>query len=184
MAKLCLEDALDSAQHYSEGWYAVRARVRSEQGISKLLDGAGFTSFVPFWEERRKSRRGENIVSTAAFPGYLFCRFALADIFRVLNTPGVQQVIGFSGPARIDDATIDSLKRAFNGQSRVFPAAYLNNGDAVEVIRGPMRGTLGVLVRVKDQYRLAIQVHILQRSVYTEIDADAVRPLHPASAAA
>jgi transcription antitermination factor NusG len=187
MAKLCLNEKPMSQQalySYSnpEAWYALRVRCRGEHNVARMLDERGFNSFVPTWQPLPQA--GKVAPGGAAFPGYLFVRFALPDLYRVLNAPGVQQVIGYSGPAKVEDETIETLQKAFANRTRVHPAEYLQHGDLVEVTRGPMRGATGLLVRAKDALRLVIQVDILQRSVYTEVDADAVVRLKPTSVAA
>lgn len=164
------------------GWYAVRVRSRAEYTIAESLEQRGFECFTPGWETRAHAR--SRIVMAAAFPGYLFAKFSLRDVLRILNTPGVQQVMGYGEPVSIEDETINALKTAFANRVRVLPSAYIHHGDSVEVVRGPMRGTTGILVRAKDEYRLVIQIHILQRSVYTEVDADAVLPHLSTSVAA
>lgn len=172
----------DGSSMMRNEWYALRVRARAEYTIAESLERRGFECFAPGWETRSNARR--KAVMTAAFPGYIFSRFSLKDLLRVLNTPGVQQVMGCGSPTSVDEETINGLQAAFANRVRVHPSAYIQDGDAVEVVRGPMRGASGILVRTKDQFRLVIQIHILQRSVYTEVDADAVVPRHATSAAA
>lgn len=163
-------------------WYALRVRARGESTVAASLERRGFECFAPGWETRSGARG--RLIMTAAFPGYIFSRFSLKDLFRVLNTPGVQQVMGYGSPTSVDHETITALQTAFASRIRVLPSVYIQDGDAVEVVRGPMKGATGILVRTKDQFRLVIQIHILQRSVYTEVDADAVVPRHASSVAA
>jgi transcription antitermination factor NusG len=172
----------DSGSIMGNEWYALRVRARAEFTVARSLERRGFECFAPGWETRSNVRR--KVVMTAAFPGYIFIRFSLKDLFRVLNIPGVQQVMGYGSPTSVDEETISALKTAFAGRIPVMPSAYIQHGDAVEVVRGPMRGATGILVRTKDEFRLVIQIHILQRSVYTEVDADAVVPMTAASVAA
>jgi len=94
-----------------------------------------------------------------------WARLECAYIYRVLNTPGVQQIVGHAGPTTIEDETIESLEKAFSNEARIHPAEYLRHGDVVQVTQGPMQSATGLLVRTKDSVRLVIQVNILQRSV-------------------
>jgi len=52
--------------------------------------------------------------------------------------------------------------------------AYLQTGDLVRVLDGPMAGATGILLRSKGQQRLVISVTILQRSVAVEVDGASV----------
>ena len=47
------------------------------------------------------------------------------DIFRVLNTPGVQQVLGTTRPEPIESEVIESLRTLFSTPQRVHPGIYL-----------------------------------------------------------
>jgi transcription antitermination factor NusG len=47
---------------------------------------------------------------------------------------------------------------------------------------GPLTGVDGTVLRIKGQYRLIVQISLLQRSVAAEIDREAVRPLARAAA--
>lgn len=60
-------------------WYALRVRARSEELVSGLLAAKSVESFLPCWEERRAYSDRIRSVQIAAFPGYLFCRIALAE---------------------------------------------------------------------------------------------------------
>ena len=48
---------------------------------------------------------------------------------------------------------------------------YLHEGMAVEVIRGPLEGVRGILLRKDKRHRLVIAVHLIQQAAAVEIDA-------------
>jgi len=50
------------------------------------------------------------------------------------------------------------------------PWEFLQSGDVVRVVQGPLRGYGGIVVRTKNQTRLVICVSLLYRSVAVEID--------------
>ena len=113
-----------------------------------------------------------------AFPGYVFCRFYSASRFRVLNTPGVLLVLSVRGvPQPIEEKVIFALQRAFSEARRVSPAIYIDNGEWVRIVDGPMKGAQGLLIRPKGQHRLVISIELLQRSVSVEVDARSVVPI-------
>jgi transcription termination/antitermination protein NusG len=73
-------------------------------------------------------------------------------------------------PVPVEPDEIDSLRRALAAGIECQPHAGLQAGDEVEVISGPMRGTRGVLSRVRGQNRFLISVSLLNRSVSLEVD--------------
>jgi transcription antitermination factor NusG len=134
--------------------------------------------FAPGWDELKTYSDRKLLVKKPAFPGYLFCRFAEAERIYVLNTPGVRGILGTGRvPEPIEDETIISLQSVFQSPQKVTPTSYLVVGDPVRVVRGPIAGAEGILIRTKSIDRLVISVHLLQRSVSVEIQSNSVVPL-------
>lgn len=159
-------------------WYALRVHARSEHSVAEILGAKDLQCFAPGWEERKTYSDRVLRVNKPAFPGYLFCRFALAERFYVLNTPGVQSILGTGKiPEPIEDGVILSLRFAFTNPQKVAPTRYLGVGDLVRVVRGPIAGTEGVLIRSKGTDRLVISIHLLQRAVSVEVETDSVVPV-------
>ena len=157
-------------------WYAVRVRVRSEDRVAMLLEHKEVEFFAPSWAETRIYSDRVRQTSAAAFPGYVFCRIDLAHRLLVLNTPGVQGLAGASGPEIVEEQIIENLRKAFSQAELASPLPYVNYGDRVRVLWGPMAGSEGFLVRTKGKDRLVISVDLLQRSVAVEVDASSVLP--------
>jgi len=60
-------------------------------------------------------------------------------------------------------------------------------GEAVRVVRGPLTGVEGRVMRFKSTNLLVVQVELLQRAVACELDPDVIEPvarrsLHPVAA--
>jgi len=51
---------------------------------------------------------------------------------------------------------------------------YLQEGMAVEVIRGPLEGVRGILLRKDKPFRLVISVRLIRQAVSVGIDASDV----------
>ena len=152
-------------------WYVVRVRTRSEERVSAVLNEKRVETFLPCWEERRRYSDRIRRLSIPVFSGYVFCRIKLAERLPVLDTPGVQYLVGATGPEAIQDDVITGLQKAFSQADRVSPVEYLKTGDAVRVLDGPLAGITGMLLRTKGTHRLIISVDALHRSVAVEVDA-------------
>jgi transcription antitermination factor NusG len=95
--------------------------------------------------------------------------------------PGVVNVVNFgSQPAAIPDQEINHVRAMVQSGLLVTPWPFLNVGQTVVLERGPLAGVEGILQEIKKTYRLVVSVHLLQRSVSTEVDRAWVRPLPPA----
>lgn len=157
-------------------WYVARVRSRSEGRVCSVLKQKDVESFSPCLQVRRAYSDRVRKLQVPAFPGYVFCRMDLGEWLRVVDTPGVQYLVGATKPEAIQDEVIASLQTAFSQVEQVSPVDYLKSGDAVRVLAGPMAGTSGILLRAKGTHRLVISVHILQRSIAVEVDSASVEP--------
>jgi transcription termination/antitermination protein NusG len=157
-------------------WFALKVRTRSESFAKAILEEKGYECFSPTYQERRAYSDRTKVVDSAAFPGYLFCRFDPEHKVPVLNSPAVAYVLGCAGKLlEIPDAELDAIKRALNFGAR--PSNYFKIGGRVRVVRGPMAGMEGTLSRLNQRDTLFVSIQLLQRSVSMEIDAGMVESL-------
>jgi transcription antitermination factor NusG len=112
------------------------------------------------------------------FPSYLFVHDVLDKqrLIACLRVEGVVAVLGASWkqPAVVDDSEIEAVQRIVDNDLAVRPHPYLRAGMHVRVVRGPLTGLGGILVRDAEGDRLVVSVEIFQRSVAVEIDAHSV----------
>ena len=121
------------------------------------------------WKDRKKE------IEFPLFTGYCFARFSLEDRLPVLQSTGVLSIIGSSGqPEAILDSEIESLRILVNNRYPYDPHPYLKEGMLVEVIRGPLQGVKGRLVRKANFCRLVVSINLIQRAAAVEIDASCI----------
>ena len=110
-----------------------------------------------------------------AIPGYLFVHCTLYAETRALikRSSGVLRVVEHAGrPAVIPERQIQSLQTALAAAYDPSGHPYLAVGDRVHVVRGPLKGVEGFLVRTPDsRHRLVISVDYVNQSLSVEIDA-------------
>lgn len=153
-------------------WYAVRTRSRHEKVVRDQLAARGVEPFLPLWTRwsRWKDRRKQ--IATPLFPGYCFARFELSEKLQVVKTPGVVGIVGINGIIEpVLPAEIDAIRALVNGPLRYDPCPFLEEGMEVEVIRGPLMGVRGRLVRKDRAARLVISVTLIRQAASVEIDA-------------
>ena len=159
-------------------WYALRTRSRHEKRLRDQLATRGIEPFLPLvnrwrrWKDRRKQ------VAFPLFPGYCFARFSLRERLAVLTAVGVVQILGnHDGPLPVPEAEIEGVRRLVTSTLPMDPHPYLQAGDWVEVVHGPLVGLQGVLLRKGSRARLVISVRLIKQAVSVELDADAVTPI-------
>ena len=107
------------------------------------------------------------------FPGYIFVRTRIDERLAVLETPGVIYLVGAREPEPLEDEEIEQLKAGTkSGEAR--PSVYPVAGDAVRVIRGPLTGREGTLVRERGKNRVVVMVASVGKAMSVEVEMDAV----------
>jgi transcription antitermination factor NusG len=163
-------------------WYALHTRYQHEKSVADLLAMKGFQTFLPTYRTTRQWKDRKKQLSLPLFPGYLFVEDAADRKLQVVNTPGVCSIISVAGvPAVIASDEIASIRRAVESVYAVEPHPFLNDGDTVRVMSGPLSGIEGILARKKDTYRLVISIQMLGRSAAVEIDASEIERVQPSS---
>ena len=161
-------------------WYALRTRSRHEKRVRDQLEGRPEVEvFLPLWERWSRWKDRKKKVQFPLFPGYCFARFRYGDRLQVLKTFGVVDLVGMKGqPAEpVPDAEIDAVRSLVESTLRYDPYPYLREGMEVEVVRGPLMGVRGRLVRKERATRLVLSVSLIRQSVAVEIDAADVTPV-------
>ena len=160
-------------------WYAVRTRSRHEKRVRDELDGRPSVDvFLPLY--RRWSWWGDRMkqIDAPLFPGYCFAQFRFEDRLVVLKAFGVIDLVGPGGrPESIPETEIDAIRALVEGKLRYDPHPFLTEGIEVEVLRGPLRGTRGRLVRKDRTVRVVLSVNLIRQSVSVEIPAADVAPV-------
>jgi transcriptional antiterminator RfaH len=165
------------------GWYALCVRPRYEKLAATMLANKGYEHLLPLYKCRRRRPDRYKEIQLPIFPGYLFCQFNLSARLPILTTPGILHVVGCGRiPTPIDQAEMEAIRRLAGSCLQAEPWPYLEVGQKVCVQDGPLKGTVGILLAVKNTHRLLLSVTLLQRAVAVEIDRDWVKPasvLHP-----
>jgi len=159
-------------------WYALYVRSRHEKIVENSLRVKGYSSFSPSYRTKRKRVDRIAEIEVPLFPGYVFCQFDSTKRLPILKTPGIVSLVG-SGrkPEPVDDIEIASIRTLALSGRPVQPWPFLKLGQRVRLQAGPLAGTEGIFLRVKDQYHLVVSVTLLQRSVSVTIENESVEPL-------
>lgn len=154
------------------GWWAVYTRHQHEKIIAEMLAAKGLEVFLPLyvsvhrWKDRKKS------LELPLFPCYLFIRESIGGRLLTVSTPGIHMLLTLGERiAVIPDEEIAAIRKAVTFPTRVEPHPFLNCGERVRVVRGPMEGHEGILIRKKNQCRLVLSVHMLSQAASVEVSA-------------
>ena len=75
-------------------------------------------------------------------------------------------------PAALPEGEIDTLRDGLTDQVCAVPHPYLKVGKRVRILRGPLAGSEGILIRAKDKdkVRVVVSIELLMRSVAVQVD--------------
>jgi transcription antitermination factor NusG len=123
------------------------------------------------WKDRTKR------IDWPLFPGYCFVRIVRSDSLPVQKCIGVVEIISHQGKlAAVPDAEVEAIRTLVTSKLAYDPCPLVDVGDMVEVVRGPLRGVTGRLVRKGAHARLVLAVNLIGQGVSVEVDAADVRP--------
>jgi len=167
-----------------ECWYAVYTRSHCEFKVARHLSTRGLEEFLPVYRSRRHWSDRTRELDLPLFAGYVFCRFDTHHALPVVSAPGVVRIIG-SGriPVPVADSEIHAIRAICASGVHAVPWPFLAVGRRVAVVNGPLAGIEGIVVELKNQFRLVVSVSLLQRSVAAEIEREWVQPLSFATSA-
>jgi len=158
-------------------WYALHIRSRHEKRVAERLVSQSLETFLPLHRSRHTWKNGQHVdVDLPLFPCYLFARASAHDRLRLLQHPGV---LGFAAssarPTVIPDEEISAL-RTVTENLKAEPHPYLNNGDTVRIVAGPLAGMTGILTRRKQAYRVVLSIEAIMRSIVVEVSEFDIEP--------
>lgn len=151
-------------------WFALQVVPRHEKSVDKILEYRGYNHFLPTYRVRRRWSDRVSVVEEPLFPGYVFCRSQsnLMEIIR--GSPGIIRIVAFGGrPHPVPDKEIEALQQIVRGKREYSAFPYLNVGQKVQVISGPLTGVSGIITQFKNRDRLVISLEVIMQSVSVEI---------------
>ncbi len=162
-------------------WYAVWTRSHFEQLVADQLVWKGFRVFLPkmnVWSSRGGIRR---LIEVPMFAGYLFVNETI-DKYKYIEVHKARGVVGILGErwdrlSPIADQEIVALQQAVNARLPFTPHPFLEKGQRVRIISGPLRDVEGFFIENKPKKGLLVlSIELLRRSVAVQIDCTRVVP--------
>ncbi len=166
----------DSIRH----WFALYTASNNEKSVEQHLRIKGIETFLPLhtvvrhWKNRTRVK-----VELPLFASYVFVRIARAESARVLSVPRVYSIVGNGRESTpLPDTDIEALRSGLNAE-KVSPWPYIKVGDRARIVRGPLAGREGIVVRTSEQLRFVISVDAILRSIAVHVDADDIELIKP-----
>ncbi len=160
-------------------WYVIYTSARAESKVAERLSLANIQIFYPTLRKLKQWSDRKKWIEEPLFRSYLFVLINEKQYFEVLNTPGVVKYVSFGGKAAIvSQREIDQLKLLIEGASDLEVIDdFMQPGELVELIAGPMMGLKGELVEFRGNSKMAVRVDYLEKSVLFSVPKNYIRKL-------
>lgn len=160
-------------------WYALYLRSRYEKKVCSELQKKNVETFLPLVEEMHLWSDRKKIIQEPLFRGYIFVKTDLRDKASILITNGVVRFVGINNkPSSIPDSQIDWLRRIINGSIEIQREQYLNIGQRVRVIAGPLIGVEGIVSRMQGVSRVVVSIDAIEQSISMQVSAEYLEIVH------
>lgn len=156
----------------SIAWCALYTRHQHEKAVAKVLTCKGFEVFLPLYKTAKSWSDRTKVLTLPLFPCYVFMRGGVTRRLDVLATPGVHMILRCGEDvAAIPEEEINALRKVVTGLQHVEPHPFLKCGGRARIMRGPLEGIEGILIRRKNLCRLILSVEMMAQSVAVDIEA-------------
>jgi transcription antitermination factor NusG len=153
-------------------WYAVYTVPQHEKSALKQLEMREIESFLPTYETVRVWKNRQRMkLSLPLFPTYLFVHINFRERAKVLQSPGVLQIVGNRGCAYIPDSEVELLRSGCSRQ-KIEPYRDLVIGEKVRIKSGVMQGLQGTLVRKSNSMRFVLTIELINQHAAIQVDAE------------
>ena len=145
-------------------WYVAHTRVNQELLIKKKLDELGIENFLPLDEQLRDTPFGRKTIRVPLIHGMIFIRTDKMTSFSLLNEYSLNMVylkdIEGRGSLVVPDKQMEDFMFLldFSPEGIEILNKDLKRGDRVRVIKGPLVGLEGELVRLRGHKRVVIRL--------------------------
>jgi transcription antitermination factor NusG len=166
-------------------WYVAYTKARHEKKVAAHLEMKQVEVFLPLYRTTHMWNARRAVLQLPLFPGYVFVRTSLQDRLRVLDAPGLIQLVGSRGmPIPLTDAEVEQFRVCVSLGLNAEPVPYLQSGDVVRIVDGPFEGWKGRVIRSDGETRFVLSVDMIMRSVAVKIEASRLERICEANAAA
>ena len=162
-------------------WYALRTRSRTEKVVRDQVMQRDMESFLPLMTRVSQWKDCHKRIDCPLFPGYCFARFSDDQRFLIFQIPNVVEIIRnrLGRPCPIPDSEIIAIQQVISSRQDCKPYPQLAKGMEVQVIRGPLMGLQGSLLKTPEGCRLIVAINLIGQGAAIHIDADDIAPQMP-----
>ena len=160
----------------TDAWHVLYVKSRQEKMLADELGARGIGHYLPLIREEKYYGRRRFEIERPLFPGYLFLRGTLDEVYTADRTKRVARIIQAIDQRQLD-WELRNIHLALTNRAKLDPYPFLVKGIRVAVRTGPFRGLQGVVEDRSRVDRLVLQVQLLGTASSLEIHGAMLEPL-------
>ncbi len=157
-------------------WCAYHVRPRTEKAVARHLRRHDIAYYLPQIERQRRYQRRLVRSRLVLFPGYVFILSGDHEAARRIEYKGIIRSLAINDQQQFDGELRDIHRLIESGQP-LTREERLQTGSQARIIRGPLAGLCGQVVRNKRGQKFVLQVQFLQQGVSVAIDVASIEAL-------
>ena len=179
LARISNSDLTQGALQDDPHWHVIWTRSNCEQSVYEQLRTRGYEALLPTVDKWSRRRHARCLYRAPLFPGYLFVRHAIdkSSYIDISSAKGLVRILGerWDKLATVPDAEIEAVRRIDQSDMPRMPYPYLQLGQTVRIIGGPLANVEGIFVKSQPKTGLLVlSVELLRRSLAVEVDCTLV----------
>lgn len=146
-------------------WVAALVHTNCEKKVASKLDNLGFENYVAIQTEEHKWSERKKKIDRIVIPMVVFVRLAKDEEDEFRRLPFIMKFISYPGSNElatpIPDNQIEQLRFLLeHSESPVTFSAHIEIGDAVRIVKGPLKGFIGYCCSISN-FKIAIHIALL-----------------------
>ena len=172
-------DRVEGYRQDDAHWYVIWTRSNCEQSVHEQLHSRGYETLLPTVDKWSRRRHARCLYRAPLFPGYLFVRHAIdkSSYIDISSAKGIVRILGerWDKLATVSDEEIEAISRIDQSDMPRMPYPYLQIGQTVRIISGPLANVEGIFVKSEPKTGLLVlSIELLRRSLAVEVDCTLV----------
>jgi transcription antitermination factor NusG len=156
-------------------WWVLHTRPRAEKTLARRFLDRSISFFLPLYQREWRSRGRKFRSFLPLFSGYVFLHGEPQARLVALETNLVAQVLPVDDQGQLH-ADLARVHHLITTGAPLAPEDRLESGDAVEIIKGPLAGLTGKVLRRGRNLKFVIEVQFLRRAVSAEVESWMIQP--------
>ncbi|MGM0682496.1 MAG: transcription termination/antitermination NusG family protein [Thermodesulfobacteriota bacterium] len=157
-------------------WWVARTKSRQEKALAWNLLSRGVEYFLPLVTRPQKQKGRMRTSIAPLFNGYLFFKGTNMERYEAVSTGRIAQVMEVADQAGLY-RELKSLAQVTEQRMHLELCDFVNTGQRVQIIQGPLEGIEGVVQKQKNKTRLILKVESICQAAAVEVDLDQIRAL-------